>query len=41
MPLAEQQAADRAPDRGLELAAACPLIEAKRPLLLRCRKFGL
>jgi hypothetical protein len=30
----------RAPDRGLELAAACPLIEVKRPLLLQCGKFG-
>jgi hypothetical protein len=29
----------RAPDQGLGLAAACPLIEVKRPLLLRRGKF--
>ena len=30
----------RAPDRGVELAPACPLIEVKRQLLLRRGKFG-
>jgi hypothetical protein len=34
------RARDRAPDRGLELAAAGPLIEVKRPLLLRCVNSG-